>query len=765
MPAGFERAVGQGAYHEEAAVRIAKKHSLFALLMASTSLAPMAGFAQEEDTVITLGEIVIRALNDGGEGATGVEAMNTAGARVPVDPQDLPRAMTVVPSEYFETRGARTMEETLSYTPGLATETYGQDDRYDEYVIRGFEAQSTGTYRDGLPLRTVDWASWRTEPFGLESVNVLRGPTSDLYGMNEPGGLVNGVSKRPGFTREGKAHLRFGSHEAAEFAVDYQDLLSDTLAYRVVGVAKAGGTNFDEVDTSRLYVAPSLTWAPSDATSLTVYGQYQKDDVGDSYVLLPQYGTQFDNAYGAVDPDTYTGNPDYNTIETTQNYLGYELEHQLGDRLTWVSRARYSKADWLNETMFPGMFVNGAYLGLGGTSYDPTAVDTVLWLNFYVDQDLEQFSADNAVMYEFDTAHGVGTLAVGVDHYTVDSVTDYGFGYSGELNFLTGETTSLFDGVLPSYLASKALTDIRQTGLYVSGAADVAPKLKMTGGLRYDDVSYERKGYSTGLDGVAVPMAVAVDGGFTSGNLGLSYQLAEGLNLYGAVARSFNLPPDGTDADLNALDLEESRSFEAGVKYASPDGATDLTFAVFNIEKRNATFDDPDVVDATVMTQVGKLRARGVEIGAIHDFGNGLSLFGTLSYTDATVRKDAVYGGNKAARVPGWTASLYGQYDINAVPGLSIGAGARYTGVRYADIANDYKLDDLTLFDASVTYEWSDWQAQFTARNLADTRDVAYCTDVMIPPSSLGLSELDDASAGCSVTSGRELSLTLSRSF
>ena len=121
--------------------------------------------AQDGEEPEFLGTLVIRSINDGGEGVSNTEAANSAGARVPVDPDALPRSVTILPQELFEAQGARTMEETVAYSAGIVTETFGQDNRYDEYILRGFEAQIGGTYRDGLPLRTLD----------------LTGPISDMF--------------------------------------------------------------------------------------------------------------------------------------------------------------------------------------------------------------------------------------------------------------------------------------------------------------------------------------------------------------------------------------------------------------------------------------------------------------------------------------------------------------------------------------------------------------------------------------------------------
>lgn len=737
--------------------------SLSAMLMMSTILAPAFGVAQDAPEAGDdgyLGAIVLQAINDGGADVSAVEAANTAGSRVPVDPDALPRAVTVLPRELFDAQGARTMEETVAYSPGIVTETYGQDNRYDEYILRGFEAQIGGAYRDGMPLRTVDWASWRTEPFGLESVNILRGPTSDLYGTNQPGGLINGVSKRPQFSFGGEVRTTLTSDNGKEIAVDVTGPLSDTVAYRLIGLWNEAGTNYDEVDTGRLYFAPSLTFAPSDQTTFTIYGQYQKDNVGDTYVIVPRYGSRDPNNTATFGPGTYTGNPDYNTIETTQNYLGYELEHAFDNGITLTSRARVSKNDWDNKTEFPAAFVNLSYL-LGAPVGLPTDVDTAIMTAFDVDQTVKQNSFDNALRLEFDKGAVRGNVAVGVDHYSISSDTTFSYGYRGERNLITGVKTNLLTGTVPPLLPAQRSTELKQTGVYLNGYAEIGDKLVASGGVRHDWVKYETSGFTTGLTGVQ-PFAHKLDQGVTSANLGLGYRVTPALMAYGSLSHSFNLPPSGMTSDGRGLDLETANAFELGLKFQSLDGRSSLGLAAYSITKNNVAFDDPASGDSMVFTQVGEVSSRGIELEATHDFDNGLSLFGSLNYVDASIGSGSAYAGNQTARAPKFSAALFAQYEVQSIDGLAFSVGARHTGSRYADIANKIELDAVTLLDASVKYDINDWEMSLAVRNLTNEQYVGFCSSSFLP---LGNPVLDSASGSCVYGAGREVSFSVSRTF
>ena len=721
-------------------------------LLASLSAAQV--HAQNSDTATVLDPINVQgddgALLESFEGYAAEAA--TSATRIPTDLKTTPRSVTVVGEEQMQDQGVRSIEQAIGYTPGVLAQTFGVDGRYDQYAIRGFDAQNTGYYRDGMPLRTFGYAAWRTEPFMLERLEVLRGPTADLYGANEPGGLVNAITKRPEFEQSGTVRGSLFGEGGGEVALDVTGPLSDDFAYRLTGVLNESGTLFDDVDQGRLLIAPSVTWQPSDATKLTIFGQYQKDDIGDTYVLLPEYGTLHHNPLGEYDNDFYTGNPDRNTIESEQNYLGYELEQGFGSGLTFLSRGRVATNEWYNETSYVGAFF--------ASSGQPGAVDTAIMIDFDVDQEVEQISFDNGLKQELNFDNVTASLIAGVDYYQADSDYDRRDAFAGYKDLATGVTSP--GAIVPPPNESQIAQDVEQTGVYLIGQAEIGTNWVLNAGLRYDEV---RTDVSQVAGGTTSEQTNKDD--FTSASFGASYNFANGTTLYGNGARSFNLQPVGIDSNGNPLGVEESDGFEVGARFQPVGTGSLFTVALFDITKKNTVQPSPSVPGA--YEQIGEVKSRGLELGAAHQFDNGLSILGSYTYLDTEISEDSAYEGNELARAPENTASLWVNYAFQApaYEGLSVGVGARYVGERYSDSNNteSRKVPDSTLFDASVSYDWGDWNAVLAARNLADESKPTFCTAGTTDVYPLIPTGNTDEAGGCALGEGRTITLSLTRTF
>lgn len=693
------------------------------------------------------------------------EAASSATRGLPGDLAKTPRSVSVITTEQLEAQGVSTLEEAIAYTPGLMPQTFGMDGRYDQFAIRGFESQNSSNYRDGMPLRTYNFAGWRTETYGLERIEVLRGPTADLYGANEPGGLVNSVTKRPKFTFGSEIQGKLFGHGGGEVAFDVTGPVNDVLAYRFVGVLNDSGTVFDDVDQSRIYLAPSFTWKATDRTNITVFAQYQKDEVADSYVLVPQYGSQLPNPVASYGADFYTGDPNRNSIETTQNYIGYELDHELTDALTFRSRARFARNDWDNRTIYNAAFFS--------STFQPGAIDSSAIIDFDVNDRADQLTFDNGLEYKFNTGTVRGSIIGGIDYYELDGESARVDSLVGARNLLTRQPTPFPVPVpLPLTTTQSNQQKIKQTGVYLLGLAEFGDNWLVNGSLRWDRVDVRNRQQLTPPPALGAPTttdATSKDN-FTSASLGASYTFENGVSLYGNAARSFNLPPQGFDANGNPLKVEESMAFEVGARFR-PAGTNSLfSLALFDITKQNTT--QPVTGSPGRLEQVGEIRSRGAEIGVTHAFDNGLSVLGAYTYVDAKITKNAINQGNRVARVPEHTASLWLGYDFarHGVEGLTVGGGARYVGERFSDSANsaNYKVDDLLVFDASVSYAWGDWRATLAARNLADKQQVTYCQGGT--PQVLALIGLNPGvnvaqAGGCAYGAGRTVELTLTRRF
>lgn len=162
---------------------------------------------------------------------------------MPTDILDTPASVSVITAKEIQQRGAQNVEQVLQYTAGVSTDFYGSDDRFDFFKIRGFDAT---TYRDGLPLGRP-FGGIREEPYAFERVEVLKGGNSTVFGVSDPGGSVNYVTKRPRSERFGEAYVTGGSFSHKEIGFDFGDNLTsdDTLSYRLTGKFRDADAEYD----------------------------------------------------------------------------------------------------------------------------------------------------------------------------------------------------------------------------------------------------------------------------------------------------------------------------------------------------------------------------------------------------------------------------------------------------------------------------------------------------------------------------------------
>ena len=662
--------------------------------------------------------------------------------RISTDLMETPRAVSVVTSEQMEDLPSMTLEDAISYAPGVVINAYGLDKRYDEFIVRGFEQQTTGTYRDGMVLRTFAWAAWRTEPFGVERIEIFRGTTGDLYGANEPGGLVNTISKRPKSEFEGEVKSTFFGFGGYELAGDVTGPIDEAgkFSYRLVAVVKDAKTETEKVTDKRYYFAPSVTYTPNADTSVTILTQFQKDTFGDSYQLYPDYGTLYNNPAGNIEPGTFYGDENHNTIKTDQLSIGYELEHKLTDNLTFRSKARYGDNDWYFDALF----------GAGYTSISMTSpADTLVRAQFYVDQTTQQMSLYNSVEYEIQTKRLEGHVMTGVDYFNSESDTDYSYGYGGDINLYTGAVTNYFSAYYPTTYHILD-NDMEQVGIYATGQVKLDDRWIVSASLRYDDVTQTTKN-EVGT--------VTADDQAMSGSVGFAYKTSFGVTPYANYATSFAVPASGVSPTFEPLKAEEAEQFELGVRYAPQGEDFTLSLATYQTTKTNDAVDDPSDPTGFVFLQTGETRVRGVEVEGRASLGYGFSAIGSYSYVNAEVIEDPVYKGKRPAHIPEQSGSAWVSYKPQSefLSGVSLGAGVRYTGERFAESANTIKLASVTLVDAQLGYELDGVKLSLKAQNLFDKEYVGNCslaTAAPLLPGNL-----------CTYGAGRNVTFTISHKF
>ncbi|WP_244488007.1 TonB-dependent siderophore receptor [Aureimonas sp. Leaf454] len=683
------------------------------------SLLSASAGAQEPivlDTVTLEGGGGAAAARDPGTGIGGgvrTEGYVAKGARIgtktDTDLRKVPQAVAVVSREELEDRKVQSLVEAARYTAGVRAGTFGFDPAFDTLFVRGFNVADTGYYRDGLRSLGGTFAVFRHEPYGLDGISILKGPSSVLYGSGAPGGIVNVISKRPTEAPYREIEGQLGSHDRAQVNFDASGPLGagDNVLYRLTGLERSADTEFVAARDDRTYIAPAFTVRSDDRnTQLTVLGEYTdlKSGGARGFLTLNNRVT-----------DIEQGDPRLRDLDQEQARIGYEFEHRFDEMFTVRQNLRYQTIDTNMR------FVSVYGINPGGLTA-PRGAGQIL-------DEADGIAVDNQVQAEVRTGEIAHTLLGGLDYTYADTRYRYGAGAAPDLDLLT-----LNYGRQPisgpvSHDLSDTDTHQGQTGLYLQDQAEY-DRFVLTAGLRYDWLDTDSLNNAT-------PAATSrTKDENLSGRVGLAYLFDNGLSPYANYATSF-APTTGRSAGGTPFDPTDGEQVEIGVKYAPEGAGYSVDAALFRIRQSNLLITDP--ADINFQVQQGAVVSEGFELQASAGIADGLNLVAAYTYTDLTY--DA--GADDGRRVPGiphHQFSLWGQYDVLSGPaeGLGLGLGTRFIGPSYADNANRQENESRILVDASLSYDFGALNpklegvaAQINAKNVFDQRDetcsTGYC--------------------------------------
>ncbi|MEZ9893885.1 TonB-dependent siderophore receptor, partial [Vibrio lentus] len=294
----------------------------------AVALVISSGMAQanEDETVVVIGQ----QLEDSSVGPdfSYVGLSSRTATKTDVAIGETPRAISIVTREQMDDRASISIADALQYTPSIQANYFGEDNKQDWFVIRGFKQANSGLYQDGTRLYSSGFYSWQIDPFGLERVEILRGPGSALYGQTPPGGVINVISKRPQFDGgSGQFAIEYGTDDRKQISLDVNSEVNDKMAFRLQALGRKNGSRVDGVEAERIFIAPSLAYKFTDDTKITLLTSYQKDDSDPYLQFLPMEGTLTSNPNGKISDSTAVGNTDWETFEREQLSVGYEFEH------------------------------------------------------------------------------------------------------------------------------------------------------------------------------------------------------------------------------------------------------------------------------------------------------------------------------------------------------------------------------------------------------------------------------------------------------
>ncbi|MDY0830973.1 TonB-dependent siderophore receptor [Pseudomonas sp. SED1] len=620
---------------------------------------------------------------------------------------ETPQTVNVVPAQVIRDQQPRNLDDALANVSGI-TQANTLGSTQDAVMLRGFGDNRNGSImQDGMPL-----VQGRAMNSTAERVEVLKGPSSLLYGIQDPGGVVNIVSKKPELIQSTSLTARgstFGDGKNGSGGnLDTTGPIGDSgLAYRLI-------VDHEDEDYWRNYgthreslIAPSLAWYGENTKLLFAYEHRE--------FLSPfDRGTAIDpkTNHPLNIPSTRRLDEPFNNMEGRSDLYRFEADHDLND--DWKAHFGYS---WNRET-YDASQVRVVKVNTNGTltrSMDGT--QGALTTDRFATASLE--GKVNVAGMQHDLTFGLDDEYRKIYRADLIRQSPRGtFNYNDPVygNEVAGSKVSAPD--------SNQTDLLRSDSLFMQDAIHLTDQWILVGGARYQ--MYDQ------YAGKGVPFTANTDGNGQKWvpRVGLVYRYTDELSFYGSYTESFK--PNSTIAPLanksvldGSLEPEQSKSWELGTKLDMP-GRITASAAVFNIEKRNVLVQVGDGL-AAVYSVAGKVRSRGLELDASGQLTDNWSVIGSYAYTDAVVTEDPDLKGNRLQNVAKNTGSLSAVYDFGSILGgdqLRVGAGARYVGERSGDAANSFDLPGYTVADAFATYdtkiEGQKVKFQLNVKNLFD---------------------------------------------
>jgi iron complex outermembrane receptor protein len=626
--------------------------------------------------------------------------------------RELPQATQVLSVATLQQLNISRLDTALDLSASVSRQN-GFGGLFDAFAIRGFVGDPNTP--SGFLINGFSGArgyGGTRDTSGVEAIEILRGPTSALFGRGEPGGTVNIVTKKPALNRAfGYVSGSVGRFDTYRGEADYNMPINDILAARVTGAYEQGDSYRDTVNYSKYAITPSFLLQTGGFTANLEF----------------EYGRQkipFDRGVIALNGDPralprsrFLGEPEDGPNRTKNLGPQLQIQQKLGGdwKILGGVAYRYTLLKGFGEEpefgagrnpLFTGTLINGAYTSRRrvfrrseGKDFIPRAeVSGSIDLggiknNLLVGADYEWFKLD---IYQDRFRPG---------NLTAAQRAQFASGNPSRATLLATNSISLYSPVYftPSELATLPMTPFQSRtevakawGTYIRDRIEFTDWLSVQGGVRYDDY---RQTVDNRLNGVQTKQD------FTkwSPSAGVSVKPSEHLTVYGSYSEGFRANT-GVNVRNEAFKPETTVSYEVGTKFDLIDKMLTGTIAVFKMKKSNLLTADP--VNAGFTLDVGKAKSKGVEFDLNAKLPEGLNLVFSYAYVDAVIADDildpdfgrTIRAGDPLINIPKNSITLLASKDFRIGDReMTLGGDIKYVDKRLGETAVQYFLPDYTL--------------------------------------------------------------------
>jgi iron complex outermembrane receptor protein len=622
--------------------------------------------------------------------------------RLPVSNADVPAQVSSIPQELIQQQGINTVGDSLRNASGVqAFRWYGA---YEQYTIRGFTDPDRDSYNvvllDGMRMGGNRYS---TQTNNIQSVEVLKGPSSVLYGRGAVGGTINIVRKKPQAVRAYDFSYRGGRFNTHQIAGGATGAVggSDNVLYRVDSSFEASD-GWRDAGADRFNLSPALTWLMTDRARLTVHQTFNRDrfdgDAGVPFniVDLPSY-----------DPEARFSLPqDRVLVEDSQTQVTFG--GNVSPRWEFRNSLQFQRSSdhyFVTEGIYGEPADNLVYR----EGLDFHHIRRPVQNQSEMVGRLEGFGGHNLLFgYEFQRDKYRTEVTAGDDP---DCLCGYWWLTIEPMNISTMAETQPGPLDLETVERTTFVND-RIHSFYVQDQIDLAPQVKLNIAWRVDDYTRDvtREG---GLPFTPVHREQTA----STYRAGVVYAPRYDQQLYFSTGSSFT-PVNTVPADGSQLDPSTARNYEVGHRWQGFNGRVDTSLAIYHITRNNVTVQQA----VTTFEQIGEQRSKGVDLDVNTDLGGQTYLLFNYGFTQPKYEDAGSTLSGKVPRfVPKHLTNLWVRKDFSS--GFNAAFGLRHVGEQFVTDSNSVTLDAYTIFSGAIGYRTSRWEWSLNAENLFNEDD------------------------------------------
>lgn len=608
----------------------------------------------------------------------------------------VPQSIQVIPHALIEEQQSRTLADTLVNVSGV-TPTKSQEFLFTTPIIRGFPAD---IYFNGLPAFGTTASADPASLTGTERIEVLKGPTSALYGggVGAPlGGLINVVSKSPEAEPIHLIGIRKGSQSTTSTFADLNLPVGEKVNARIAGEYQSEGSWISHVKGRQYSVQPSVSFQLSPETEILLQGKFDSRSQRE-YSGLPALQA----LSGELDRYAYPGATSGQPLTKIKNrILSAELRHRFSENTKFTLSAHHFKS----KVRDYGSFI---YPEIAGPAMGTPTVYPIFGL--YLPSTIQESTLDANLSSAFDVLGGHHEVLGGITYDSTkfnSAISDAV--YLGDLDLADPHYQVDYGPTpIPNYSQTNRYTT---TAVYLQDQATYG-RLHILASLRYTNLQLRQK--EQNLDATYHRVTP---------RLGITYDLTDSVSVYAAYGTGFRGAVNFVG--LETPKPETSRNLEVGAKFAFDTLGLSGTVALFDQTRRHVTTADPDPAHLNYSIQTGEQRARGFETDLLWEPDDNFSLLFNYAYTHAEVTSDTTIPvGDRLPRVPKHSVRLAAHYRVpdGLATGLSFGAGITAVSARELTLPNSVRVPGYALLDAQASYRFDKYTVSLSVVNLANRK-------------------------------------------